>query len=276
MSCVHYWSLNCSPPWKLKQHLPVKTSTCFDLLIEEDAQFKTGNWSWNEEEYGRAFRRDQKLVMTFLEKAAVLEGNTCWSRFEPSTFRTGIVLKAGRSGVWNPKMRIHLLMYLILPALLDPRVYSACNRNEYQKQKNCVWAVRRADNNLWADLDNVGSLISHNRVGLHDLYGDSFTFTFKTWRSKANHSIAIYVESQFLGRSLAAIDSAVHHSYHFTRCFVVIADMVIYVQNQTSCLLQSSTRCELGFHLRCLAALVVHCTEIVISEEACVAPETWS
>jgi hypothetical protein len=26
-------------------------------------------------------------------------------------------------------------IYLILPATLDPRIYSACNRNEYQKQK---------------------------------------------------------------------------------------------------------------------------------------------
>jgi hypothetical protein len=27
-------------------------------------------------------------------------------------------------------------IYLILPATLGPRVYSACNRNEYQKQRN--------------------------------------------------------------------------------------------------------------------------------------------
>jgi hypothetical protein len=27
-------------------------------------------------------------------------------------------------------------IYLILPAALDPGVYSACNRNEYQKHKN--------------------------------------------------------------------------------------------------------------------------------------------
>jgi hypothetical protein len=29
-------------------------------------------------------------------------------------------------------------IYLILPAALDPRVHSASNRNQYQKQKNCV------------------------------------------------------------------------------------------------------------------------------------------
>jgi hypothetical protein len=31
-------------------------------------------------------------------------------------------------------------IYLILPAALGPGVYSACNRNEYQKQKNNVSA----------------------------------------------------------------------------------------------------------------------------------------
>jgi hypothetical protein len=29
-------------------------------------------------------------------------------------------------------------IYLILPAALDPEVYSASNRNEYQKQKNNI------------------------------------------------------------------------------------------------------------------------------------------
>jgi hypothetical protein len=31
-----------------------------------------------------------------------------------------------------------LKIYLILPAALGPGVYSACNRNEYQKHKNNV------------------------------------------------------------------------------------------------------------------------------------------
>jgi hypothetical protein len=31
---------------------------------------------------------------------------------------------------------VNFLIYLILPAELDPRVYSASNRNEYQKHKN--------------------------------------------------------------------------------------------------------------------------------------------
>jgi hypothetical protein len=43
------------------------------------------------------------------------------------------------------------LIYLILPATLGPGVYSASNRNEYQKQKNNVsgeiaWSVHRPDN----------------------------------------------------------------------------------------------------------------------------------
>jgi hypothetical protein len=31
--------------------------------------------------------------------------------------------------------KLALLVYLILPAALDPGVYSATNRNEYQRQK---------------------------------------------------------------------------------------------------------------------------------------------
>jgi hypothetical protein len=34
-------------------------------------------------------------------------------------------------------------MYLILPAALRHVVYSASNRNEYQKQKKCFWGVER-------------------------------------------------------------------------------------------------------------------------------------
>jgi hypothetical protein len=33
---------------------------------------------------------------------------------------------------------------LILPDALDPGVYSACNRNEYQKQKNSVSGEKSA------------------------------------------------------------------------------------------------------------------------------------
>jgi hypothetical protein len=35
-------------------------------------------------------------------------------------------------------------MYLILPAALGPRVYSASNRNEYQKKKNNVCGEKSA------------------------------------------------------------------------------------------------------------------------------------
>jgi hypothetical protein len=37
-------------------------------------------------------------------------------------------------------------IHLILTAALGPKVYSASNRNEYQKQKNNVSGVRRSDN----------------------------------------------------------------------------------------------------------------------------------
>jgi hypothetical protein len=39
---------------------------------------------------------------------------------------------------WWGKYIFFLLMYLILSAALGPGVYSASNRNEYQKQKNYV------------------------------------------------------------------------------------------------------------------------------------------
>jgi hypothetical protein len=50
-------------------------------------------------------------------------------------------------------MSIYISSYLILPVALGPGVYSASNRNEYQKhkKKSCFWGVkqrpvRRADN----------------------------------------------------------------------------------------------------------------------------------
>jgi hypothetical protein len=71
---------------------------------------------------------------------------------------------------------IFFSMYLILPGALGPGVHSASNRNEYQyqKQKNNILVSRalpvgRADN-LTAICDlNVGSLTSHNPIGLQDL-----------------------------------------------------------------------------------------------------------
>jgi hypothetical protein len=69
-------------------------------------------------------------------------------------------------------------IYLIHLGALGPGVYSASNWNEYQKQKNNVSGEESAAgtlgwqpyHHLWDDnLDNVGSLTSHNLIGLHGL-----------------------------------------------------------------------------------------------------------
>jgi hypothetical protein len=39
-------------------------------------------------------------------------------------------------------MNVFFLVYLILPAALGPGVYSASNRNGYQKQKNNVSGIK--------------------------------------------------------------------------------------------------------------------------------------
>jgi hypothetical protein len=39
---------------------------------------------------------------------------------------------------YNSSFDVNGLIYLILPAALGPRVYSASNRNEYQKERNYV------------------------------------------------------------------------------------------------------------------------------------------
>jgi hypothetical protein len=69
-----------------------------------------------------------------------------------------------------------LSMYLILSSALGSGVYSASNRNEYQKQKKkCFWGVEHCQcwqpyRHLWDNcLGNVGSLTSHNPIGLHGL-----------------------------------------------------------------------------------------------------------
>jgi hypothetical protein len=62
-------------------------------------------------------------------------------------------------------------IYLILPAALEPGVYSSSNRNEYQKEK-IMRPVRRADNLIAISeptVYNVGSSTPHNPIGLHGL-----------------------------------------------------------------------------------------------------------
>jgi hypothetical protein len=46
--------------------------------------------------------------------------------------------QAGRLWVREPISELIFSIYLILQAALGPGVYSACNRNEYQKQKSSV------------------------------------------------------------------------------------------------------------------------------------------
>jgi hypothetical protein len=46
------------------------------------------------------------------------------------------MLPAGRQRVLFPMRSLNLFIYLILPVAVGPGVYSAFNRNEYQKQKN--------------------------------------------------------------------------------------------------------------------------------------------
>jgi hypothetical protein len=75
-------------------------------------------------------------------------------------------------------------IHLILPVALRREVYLASNRNEYKKQRMFLGSEETAGAKVWqscrhllADfLDNVGSLTSHNFIGLHGLLRDSFTF----------------------------------------------------------------------------------------------------
>jgi hypothetical protein len=49
------------------------------------------------------------------------------------------MLQAGRSRVQVPmRLLTFFLIYLINSSALDPEVYSATNKNEYQKHKNNV------------------------------------------------------------------------------------------------------------------------------------------
>jgi hypothetical protein len=54
--------------------------------------------------------------------------------------RGSLVVKAQARGVAGskPDEVTDFFMYLILPATLGPGVYSASDRNEYQKQKNNI------------------------------------------------------------------------------------------------------------------------------------------
>jgi hypothetical protein len=48
------------------------------------------------------------------------------------------MLQAGMPWVRDPMRWMNFTIYLILPAAQGPGVYSASNREEYQKQKNNV------------------------------------------------------------------------------------------------------------------------------------------
>jgi hypothetical protein len=70
-------------------------------------------------------------------------------------------------------------IYFILPAVLGRRVYSASNRNKYQKQETNISGDQSAAGaqgrqptylHLRADcLDNMESSTSHNPIRLHNL-----------------------------------------------------------------------------------------------------------
>jgi hypothetical protein len=68
-------------------------------------------------------------------------------------------------------------IYLILPAVFGPGVFSASNRNEYQKQKNTIWGLmcgqyvrmKIAPSSVCRLSRHVRSLTSHNPIGLHGL-----------------------------------------------------------------------------------------------------------
>jgi hypothetical protein len=54
------------------------------------------------------------------------------------------MLQTWRSRVQDPMKRMILLIYLILPVALSPGVYSASNRNEYQKHKKIMFLESKA------------------------------------------------------------------------------------------------------------------------------------
>jgi hypothetical protein len=68
------------------------------------------------------------------------------------------MLQAGRLQVQDP---MRLMIFFFNSAALGPGVYSASNRNEYQKQNTVflgsrAWPVCKADNFTAICLDNVG------------------------------------------------------------------------------------------------------------------------
>jgi hypothetical protein len=86
-----------------------------------------------------------QLLLQFVTNLAYLSVCIIWGA------RGSVVVKAlcykpeGR-GFETRWSEWFLSSYLIFPVALDPGVYSASKRNEYQKHKNNVSGVRRADN----------------------------------------------------------------------------------------------------------------------------------
>jgi hypothetical protein len=55
-------------------------------------------------------------------------------------------------------------IYLILPAVLDPGIYSISNRNEYQKQKKIFWGVKSGRRVRLMSLASVSRLSRKCRI----------------------------------------------------------------------------------------------------------------
>jgi hypothetical protein len=75
-------------------------------------------------------RQARGLIPRSLVFSLVLNAVAYWSR----NYATSRKVADAKPDVMNDFLPI----YLILPAALGPRVYSASNRNEYQKQKNNI------------------------------------------------------------------------------------------------------------------------------------------
>jgi hypothetical protein len=85
----------------------------------------------------------QRLAGHQKNRCSIPVGYRLFSR--GSVVRWGTMLQAWRSWVRDSIMNAFFFsIYLILPAALGPGVYSASNRNEYQKQKKNIFMWSRA------------------------------------------------------------------------------------------------------------------------------------
>jgi hypothetical protein len=96
---------------------------------------------------GQRGRSPTAVNLSFLDQTCLKQGKMKWDRRLMAVVVNALYYKSEGRLVESRWGELFVSVYLILPAALGHGVYSASNRNEYQKQKAVKqWPAHKSDN----------------------------------------------------------------------------------------------------------------------------------